>query len=188
MRRKDREMNKEFGLKIIDNSNYGVLSVIDENENIPYSLPLSIVRDGNSLYFHSAKSGKKVELLEENKIVTVVFVGETKIPENFSKEELEDMKDDETKAVQFISKVFTTEFESTIVKGKVKFVGEKEEKIKALKLICEKYTPTKMEYFHIAIKTALDKTNVYKIDMREITSKRKKYDLNQEEMKWGREK
>lgn len=187
MRRKDRDMNKEFGLKIIDNSNYGVLSIIDEDENDPYSLPLSIVRDENSLYFHSAKAGKKVELLEENRKVSIVFVGETRIPENFSEEELEEMKDDETKAVQFISKVFTTEFESSIVKGKVKVVKDREEKIKALKLICEKYTPTKMKYFPIAIKSALDKTNIYKIDIEEITSKRKKYDVNHEEMKWGRE-
>lgn len=51
MRRRDREMNREFGLEVIDKSIYGVLSIVaDDNE--PYSIPLSIVRDGNKLYFH----------------------------------------------------------------------------------------------------------------------------------------
>lgn len=54
MRRKDRAMNKEFGLKLIDKSDYGVVSMVD-SENKPYSLPLSIVRDEQLLYFHSAK-------------------------------------------------------------------------------------------------------------------------------------
>lgn len=56
MRRKDREMSSEFGLKVIDKSRYGILSTVDEE--LPYGIPLSIVRDDNTLYFHSAKQGK----------------------------------------------------------------------------------------------------------------------------------
>lgn len=185
MRRKDRAMDREYGLKIIDNSDYGVVSMI-ENRDSTYSLPLSIVRDENTLYFHSAKAGKKVELLEDSSKVSVVFVGKTKIPENFSQKELDEMSKDVSKGVQFISKVFTTEFSSAIVNGQILKVEQREEKIKALKLICEKYTPDKMEYFPIAIKAGLDKVNIYKIEISDITSKRKKYDTNNEEMKWGR--
>ena len=65
-------------------------------------------------------------------------------------------------------------------------VNNRDEKIKAMKLICEKYTPSKMDYFHIAIKSGLDKTNVYEIKIEELTAKRKKYDVNNEEMKWER--
>lgn len=185
MRRKDRAMSREFGLNVIDNSRYGVVSVAGKGK-APYSLPLSIVRDGDFLFFHSAKDGKKVELLKKDMDVSVVFVGETHIPENFSKDELDDMSKDESKGVQFISKVFTTEFESAIVVGKVKQVEDRDEKIQALKLICEKYTPSKMNYFPIAIKSGLDKTNIYSIHIEELTAKRKKYDLNHEEMKWER--
>ena len=56
MRRKDREMDKDFGLEVIDKSKYGVISLVDNN-NMPYSVPLSIVRDGDMLYFHSATVG-----------------------------------------------------------------------------------------------------------------------------------
>jgi len=185
MRRKDREMNREFGLEVIDKSIYGVLSMVDEN-NEAYSIPLSIVRDGDKLYFHSAMEGKKVKILEKNPTVSVVFVGETKIPENYSNAELDEIVKDESKAGLLISKVFTTEFESTVVIGKVKLVEDEDEKINALGLICEKYTPTKMDYFPMAIKVGLIRTNVYFIEIEEITAKRKKYDVNGEELKWGR--
>ena len=185
MRRKDRAMSKDFGLNVIDKSRYGVLSVVDD-EKTPYSLPLSIVRDADLLYFHSAREGKKVELFKDGTDVSVVFVGETHIPENFSESELEEMSKDESRAVQFISKVFTTEFESAVVVGKISLVEDREEKIRALKLICEKYTPDKMDYFPIAIKAGMDKTNIYSVEIKEVTAKRKKYDMNNEEMKWER--
>lgn len=184
MRRVDRKMNQDFGRNIIDHSDYGVLSINDENA--PYSLPLSIVRDGNRLYFHSAKQGRKVELLEDGLGVGVVFVGRVNVPDNFTKEELEEMAKDKSKAIKFISSVFTTEFESAIVTGKVHRIEDRDERVKAMRLICEKYTPSKMDYFDIAIGAGLDKTNVYVIDIEEITAKRKKYDLDREEMKWER--
>lgn len=185
MRRKDREMSREFGVEVIDKSRYGIISMIDEN-NEPYEIPLSIVRDGNNLYFHSAKDGKKVKIFDKSPIVSVAFVGEAKIPENFSKEELDEIAKDKSKAAVLISKVFTTEYESAIVKGKIRLVNNEEERIKAMKLICEKYTPTKMDYFHLAIESGLKLVNVYTIEINEITAKRKKYDINGEEMKWGR--
>lgn len=185
MRRKDRKMNREFGIEVIDNSRYGVISMIDE-DNEPYGIPLSIVRDEENLYFHSAMDGRKVKVIEKNSNVSISFIGETKIPENYTKEELDEIVKDESKAVLLISSVFTTEYESAVVKGNVRLVEDEEEKIKAMKLICEKYTPTKMDYFDMAIKAGLKRTNVYGIEIEEITAKRKKYDTHGEEMKWGR--
>lgn len=184
VRRKDREMSKEFAMEVIDKSRYGVLSMIDDKK--PYGLPLSIVRDGENLYFHSAKDGRKTEVLKKNSKVNVVFVGETKIPENFTKEELDEISREDSKAVKLISSVFTTEFESALVSGRVKLIEDEEEKIKAMKIICEKYTPTKMEYFNKAIEVGLSRTNVYRIDVEEISAKRKKYDIEGKEMKWER--
>lgn len=185
MRRKDREMNREFGIKIIDKSRYGVVSMVDEKGS-PYGLPLSIVRDNETLYFHSAMNGEKVEILKTNPYVSVTFVGDINIPENFTKEQLDELITDEKKAVTLISSVFTTEFESAIVSGKVELVKNEEERIKAMRLVCQKYTPTKMDYFDAAVKAGLGRANVYKIEIAELTAKRKKYDSSGEEMKWGR--
>lgn len=184
MRRKDREMDREFGIEIIDKSEYGVASMIDGTE--PYGLPLSIVRIGDALYFHSAKEGRKVDILANNPTVSIVFVGEKRIPENYSTDELEEMNKDPSKAVQFISSVFTTEFESAIVTGAAEIVEDETEKIQAMRAVCEKYTPNKMKYFNTAIRAGLSRTNVYQVKIDELTSKRKKYDDAGVEMKWAR--
>ncbi len=186
MRRKDREMDREFGIEIIDKAEYGVVSMIDGEK--PYGLPLSIVRIGDVLYFHSAKEGRKVDALGNNPVVSIVFVGEKTIPENYSIEELEEMNNDPLKAIQFISSVFTTEFESVIVTGRVDTVEEEVEKIQVMRAVCEKYTPDKMKYFDTAIRAGLSRTNVYRVPIEDLSSKRKKYDDAGIEMKWARMK
>ncbi|WP_312699577.1 pyridoxamine 5'-phosphate oxidase family protein [Sedimentibacter sp.] len=183
MRRKDREMSREFGLEVIDKADYGVLSMVDEN-NEPYGIPLSIVRDGNNLYFHSAAEGKKVRIFGENPVVSIAFVGQVRIPELVTTEELKEM--DKSKAGALISKVFTTEYESAVVKGKIRLLGDDNEKLNAMKLICEKYVSGKMDLFNIAAGSIMRAVNIYKIEIEEITAKRKKYDADGEEMKWGR--
>ena len=85
-----------------------------------------------------------------------------------------------------LSKVFTTEYASTMVKGRVRR-AEDEEKVLALRYICEKYTPTKMMYFREAIEMSKDRVLVYAVDIEEISGKRKKFDSQGEEMKWQRE-
>lgn len=184
MRRKDREMDREFGLEVIDKAKYGVISMIDEDGE-PYGIPLSIIRDKDTLYFHSAKEGKKVDIFKNNPKVSIAFIGDVKVPENYTKDELEEIVKDEKKAGSLISKVFTTEYESAIVKGEVELVESTNEQIKAMEIICKKYTPTKMNYFDMAIKSGIKHTNIYKVEIEDITAKRKKYDNSGEEMKWG---
>lgn len=185
MRRKDREMDRAFALALIDKSEYGVLSVIDTDGH-PYGLPLSIVRKDDNLYFHSAKSGKKVESFTRGKEVSVTFVGEVKVPELYSDEELKSFLTDKAKGSSLASKVFTTEYESAIVFGRIYLVENSDEATEALRLLCEKYTPSKMDYFDLAAESGLPRTNVYRVEISNISAKRKKFDSSGEEMKWGR--
>lgn len=185
MRRKDREMNRDFAMQVIDNAPYAVLSVTDMDGE-PYAVPLSIVRDGDFLYFHSAKSGTKVDLLAVRQNVCLTFVGEVNIPNLFTYAEYEELKKDKQKSSQLTSKVFTTEFESAIVFGKVLSIQNVNEKREALRMICEKYTPDKMMLFDAAIQSGMDRTHIYRVFIDTVTAKRKKFDTLGEEMKWGR--
>ena len=180
MRRKDREMPKEFGLEIIDRSQYGVLSIL--NKGLPYQIPLSIVRDGESLYFHSAKAGEKIETFKESKDVSVTFVGKVEVPHLFTGSEVMELKK-EGKIGEIISKVYTTEFESAIVKGKVFKVEDEEERKKALKLICDKYVPEMDFVFEDAFEKSKAAVEIFRIDMEEITAKRKKFGPDKKEIK-----
>ncbi|MBR2078835.1 MAG: pyridoxamine 5'-phosphate oxidase family protein [Clostridia bacterium] len=148
MRRKDRERDESFALSVADNCKYAVVSMID-TVGKPYCVPLSIARDDNLIYFHCALDGFKVDCLNKNNDVCISCVGHTKnIPEEF-----------------------TTEYESAIIRGKAFEVTESEEKIHALKLICERYAKSNMAEFGSAIERSLSRTGIWKIEIDEITGK-----------------
>lgn len=186
MRRKDREMGKAFALDVIDRSDYGVLSLLNREE--VYSIPLSLVRRDDCLYFHGAKEGTKAALFVTRPQATCVFVQDVRVPRIYSEDELRSLCEDPRRASLLISKVFTTEYASAIVQGPLSLLEDPMEKIQALRWICEKYTPDQMAYFEAAIHAGLERTNVYRIHMKQITAKRKKYDTSGEEMKWERMK
>lgn len=172
MRRRDREMTTDFAYELIDKAAYGILSLCDENS--PYAVPLSIVRKEDTLYFHCAKSGRKLDILEKNNRVIVTFVGEVNVPEYYSNEELDQMETNNPKLhARLLSKVFTTLFESAIIKGTCMELTDDTEKIEALRLISEKYVPDKMKYFDAAIKHSLSITKCFAITIEEITAKKK---------------
>ncbi len=153
MRRKDREMDCEFALGIADKCEYAVLSMA-EGQNIPYCVPISIVRDGDVIYFHCARDGRKVNVLRNNPKVCISCVGDTK---------------------RAIDK-FTTEYESAIICGEAIEVDSEEEKIHALRLICQRHTPANMQNFDAAIARSLSRTAIWKVRISSITGKRKKSD------------
>lgn len=177
-------MDRDFGLGIIDNSHYAVLAVVDEH-NKAYAVPISPARVGDVLYIHSAKEGRKVDLIKHDSPVVLTFVGEVQVPAPIKEEDFLEAKDDNQLA-SITSKHFTTEFESAIIVGKAVIVEDTEEKIEGLRAISQKYTPENMKYFDDAAKASIDRTMVIKIEIKEITAKRKKYDVNGDEMKWGR--
>lgn len=185
MRRKDREMDRSFAIELIDRVAFGVLSVC--GETAPVSVPLSLVREGEVLYFHSATQGEKVGYLKEGSEVCVVFVGRVQVPELYSGDELDALMSDPINHHQLLSRVFTTEFESAVVKGRIFKVEDEPSKAHALRLICQKYTPEKMNYVEQAIGSGIAKTMVYGIEMDEISAKRKKFGLDGKELKFMRQ-
>ena len=154
MRRADRQQDRDFSLALIDRCTHGVLA-LSTGEETPYCLPLSLVRVGNCLYFHCAREGRKVQLLRRNPRVCVTFVGEDaptlEAPVNY-----------------------TTLYQSVIVTGTAGEVLDREEKIAALRALCQKLTPGFMEHFDLAVKKSLDVTAVWRIEMEALTGKAKK--------------
>ena len=175
MRRKDREMDENFAYGVIDKVAYGTLATINE-DNTPYCVPISFARLENKIYIHAAFQGTKINNIKANENVTMSFVGDINVPFP-DPESCEGIKG---------SGVFTTEYESAIISGKAVFIDDEEEKILALRLICEKYCPNNMVHFNDAIASSLKNTCIIRIDIENIKVKRKKYDSNKQEMKWGR--
>lgn len=175
MRRKEREISREEALEIIDQSQYGILTTNDPNQEEPLALPLSLVRKGDKIFFHSAIEGRKTEVLHDGKKVTLVFTGHVQVPDLYTNDQIDKIISQPDKAAPFLaSNVFTTAFESAIVTGEVKELREPEEKIGGLALICQKYTPDKMQYFKGAAEASLSRVKVYEIAIDSVRGKRKK--------------
>lgn len=166
MRRSDREQSREFGLKVIDDTNYGVLTIKKNG----YSIPLTFIRDEEILYFHGAVEGEKVDNILNGDIVRIVFVSQSEVPRQYTKERMREIIGNGGNSS---GKIFTIEYKSTIIEGPVSEVTDREEKIHSFKLMCEKYDPEMMEFFEHAINRSMDRTRVYKIQIKEITSKAK---------------
>ena len=169
MRKASREMSAEWALEVLDHAPYITVSMSDEN-GMPYSVPLSLARsDDRTFYYHCALEGKKLEILAKNPNVCLSAVTKCKPtvgPKDGS---------------------FTLEFKSAIAFGRAELVTEEREKIDALRLICERFLPQHMEAFNASIERSLARTAVVKITLTEPpTGKRKQYDANGEEMKYGR--
>lgn len=65
VRRRDREIAPQESINILDTAEYGILSTVG-NDGQPYGVPLSYVLKGDSIYFHCAISGHKLENIEHN--------------------------------------------------------------------------------------------------------------------------
>lgn len=184
MRRKDREMDKEFGMAVIDKAEYVVVSMLDTEGN-PYGVPMSVARVDDRIYVHAARTGKKADSLENNPMVHLTFVGDVKRADPPS-EEMVRKAMQEGKMGDLAGKAFTTEFESAMAWGKAEFLQDDEEKAVALRALCEKYTPGSMQHFGAAMEGSMKVTSVIRVELKNLSAKRKKYDKSGMEMKWGR--
>ena len=120
MRRADREItDKEYIYKIIDDCICCRLGFYDEGEVyiVPLNFGYETLDDSLVLYFHSAKEGRKIDLMKKTN--TVGFEMDT------------DYQLSEGKSACF----YTAKFKSIIGTGKISIVEDKEEKEKALQSI-----------------------------------------------------
>ena len=86
MRRSDRETDPDTAINLLSKCEFGVLSTVDEGKQ-PYGIPVNYVHHNNSIFFHCAKAGYKLDNIKYNPKVSFCVVGRTKIlPSEFSTE------------------------------------------------------------------------------------------------------
>lgn len=139
--------------ELLTDSEYGFLSIgMTENE-YAYGIPMSYAfdKDTNSLYFHCATEGQKLDILKQNNKVSFCVVGITKP----------------------IAEQFTTLYESVIAFGKVETDLSDEEKKKALRLLVRKYSARYEEVGEKYMEKSWARTAVFKIEIEHITAKAK---------------
>lgn len=169
MRKASRQMDATFALEVLDKAPYVTVSMT-RPDGRPYAVPLSLARtDEKTFYFHCALEGEKLECIAHNPTVflsAVTKCAPTVGPKDGS---------------------FTLQYKSATAVGKAELVTNREEKIVGLRAICERFLPKHMDAFDDSINRSLERTAVVRITLAEPpVGKRKQYDKQGEELKWGR--
>lgn len=169
MRKESRAMDSQWALELMHKAPYITVSFIDATGQA-YGLPLSLAsEDDVNWYFHGALEGKKIEAIKIHPDVCLSAVGRC------------------TPTVGPKDGSFTLQYKSAIAFGKAEIVTDDKEKIHGLELICQRFLPNHMDAFNQSIARSLARTTVVRITLTESpTGKRKQYDKDGVEMKYGR--
>ena len=118
MRRSRQLLSREDCESILNEQTSGVLSVYGDDD-YPYGVPLSYVYADGKLYFHSAKTGHKMDAVRKNNKVSFTIIAQDNI----------------------VPEEYTTHFRSVIVFGRVRILENDTEKRAAIEQLAEKYMP-----------------------------------------------
>lgn len=142
-------MDEDWALEVFDKAPYVTVSMI-RPDGIPYGLPLSVVRkDNRTFYFHCAAEGEKIDCIHNNPVVSLSAVSRC------------------TPRYEEEKQNFTEYYHSAIALGHAETVTDDNEKIEALRLICERFLPKFMDHFEAAIARSLSRTTVIRIILTE---------------------
>lgn len=119
MRRFKQELTKEEAIQILNNNTAGVLALLGD-EGYPYSVPLSYVLIDNKIYFHTAKSGHKIDAIKNYNKASFCVIDQN----------------------QIMPEEYTTYFRSVIAFGKIRLLETPEEIMPAIQKLAIKYHPT----------------------------------------------
>jgi len=153
MRRKDKEIEDKELIEVILRRASICRIALSEND-VPYIVPLCFGHKDNFLYFHSAKEGRKIDMIRKNNNVCFEIEIDTELvaaenPCNCS------MK-----------------YYSIIGFGKAFLIEDTEEKREALDIIAEHYSGKSSSEFP---ETALHNVTVIKVKIETMTGKKSGY-------------
>jgi len=140
---------------------YGTLAICANDK--PYSVPINFVPMGEDIYFHGAKSGRKMQILKANPHASFSVVeSHSVIPSYFSSHDQ-------------LACPATHFYKSIMIEGEIVIVEEYEEKVQALSALMQKlqpegkYKPLSKEVY----KKFINATVVYKLIPKERRAKYK---------------
>lgn len=151
IRRQDRLLEEAHALDLIKSSEYGVLSMTDEYGEA-YGVPLNFVYDNTGcIYIHCAPSGRKLRAISVHPATSFCIVGQTHV----------------------ISRKFTTNYESVIMKCRAVTGLSEQERHHALELLIEKYSPDEKETGLKYIGKSFHRTEIIRLDIVSVSGKAK---------------
>ncbi len=118
MRRKKQVLSQKEVEGILHKGTSGVLALLGDND-YPYAVPISYVYDNGKVYFHSAKSGHKIDAIQKAAKASFCVIDEDLV----------------------VQKEYTTYFRSVIAFGRIQIIENDSEKRAAIEKLAIKYAP-----------------------------------------------
>ena len=118
MRRKKQVLSQKEVEDILHKGTSGVLALLGDND-YPYAVPISYVYDDGKVYFHSAKSGHKIDAIQRTAKASCCVIDEDLV----------------------VPEEYTTYFRSVIAFGRIRIVEDDSEKRAAIEKLAIKYAP-----------------------------------------------
>lgn|SRR5574344_94167 len=149
MRRKKQLMADDASIAVLNKMTSGVLSLAGD-DGYPYGVPMSYAYNEGKIYFHCALSGHKIDAIRNNRKASFTVIGQDKI----------------------VPEKFTTYYISVIAFGTMDIIDDEEEKLKAIKLIADKYSPdVDAENYNKEIASAFGRMHILELTIEHITGK-----------------
>lgn len=118
MRRKKQVLSLEESIAVLNRGTAGVLAVSGDDD-YPYAVPLSYVYCDNKIYFHSAKSGHKLDAIARSQKVSFCVIDQDSV----------------------VPQEYTTYFRSVIAFGKARILDNEDERRSVLEMLAARYSP-----------------------------------------------
>ncbi|MBQ9406475.1 MAG: pyridoxamine 5'-phosphate oxidase family protein [Desulfovibrio sp.] len=151
LRRKKQQLQESTCKDILRKRTSGVLAVLGDG-GYPYAVPLSYVYTGQSIFFHCALAGHKLDAIaREDKVSFCVIDRDDVQPQTY-----------------------TTHFASVIVFGRIRILQEAAAKRQALEKLAARYSPEHEEGRQREIQRFFDKVCVLELRIEHMCGKQAK--------------
>lgn len=151
MRRFKQQLPGEECIQILKQATSGVLALAGD-DGYPYAVPISHVYADGRLYFHSALTGHKVDAIHREPKCSFCVVAQDEIH----------------------SDEFTTYYRSVIAFGKIQILERDEDKLQALRLLGERFSPGNTQGLQREIDKDFSHVLILRMDIEHLTGKEAK--------------
>ena len=148
MRRGRQILSDEESVAILRKATSGTLALTGDN-GYPYAVPISFVYDNGKIYFHSAKSGHKVDAIRRCDKASFCVI------------EQDDVKPER----------YTTFYRSVIAFGRIHIIEDEAEKLAAARLLGDRYYPNHEDSLQKELEKGLSRMIAIRFDIEFLTGK-----------------
>jgi nitroimidazol reductase NimA-like FMN-containing flavoprotein (pyridoxamine 5'-phosphate oxidase superfamily) len=151
LRRKDRRMDDSAAMALLQRGEYGILSTTNGNDQ-PYGIPVHYAVMDETIFFHCATEGQKIDNITANSQVSLCVVGKAHV----------------------IPEKFATCYESVILSGNATIVDDPVLRKNALRALIVKYAPDHIDAGEAYMDKLFDQTAVIRIAIDHLSGKARK--------------